>query len=224
MTSYTIKVSETDKLKVQAMFTDMKNIAGKVMSRAINKTLPGVKTDASSAIRAVLNVKKSTVDKTFKTTNATPINLSASFRSTGEPIPLIGVNYVRQTAKGVSVKIQKDKRAKVIPSAFIATMKSGHRGVMRRNWSQGAQGKMGKIDSAINRSGYIWSAKLNRYISIAWLPKEYRLPIEERFAPRVPDYLGDKGPIMQTVLDKASERLHKKLEHELNYELSKITT
>jgi hypothetical protein len=49
-----------------------------------------------------------------------------------------------------------------------------------------------------------------------------RLPVKELFGPRIPDYLGDKGPIMQRVLVKADERLHKNIEHELNYEMSKL--
>jgi hypothetical protein len=51
----------------------------------------------------------------------------------------------------------------------------------------------------------------------------YRLPIEQRFGPRIPDYLGDKGgSAMANVLAKADDRMHKNLDKELNYELSKL--
>lgn len=48
----------------------------------------------------------------------------------GTRIPVMAFNP-RQVRKGVSVAINQGKR-KVIPGAFIATMKSGHEGVYRR--------------------------------------------------------------------------------------------
>lgn len=47
-----------------------------------------------------------------------------------EPIPLVDFPH-RQTAQGVSVAINANSR-KLIKSAFVATMKSGHEGVFRR--------------------------------------------------------------------------------------------
>jgi hypothetical protein len=99
-------------------------------------------------------------------------------------------------------------------------MKSGHRGLYWREWHGRAPKQLNKVDRAINRSGYIWSAKSNRYISIAWLPKAYRLPIEELYGPRVPDIMSN-DPVMTAILAKAGDRLHKNLVHETEYELSK---
>jgi hypothetical protein len=48
----------------------------------------------------------------------------------------------------------------------------------------------------------------------------YRLKIEERFGPRIPDIMSNE-PVMKTILDKAGDRLHSNLEHETDYELSK---
>lgn len=48
----------------------------------------------------------------------------------GEPIPIADFPH-RQTAQGVSVAINASSR-KLIKSAFVATLKSGHEGVFRR--------------------------------------------------------------------------------------------
>lgn len=224
MSAFSIQINQEDMKAVRGMLDGIEKSISLVTMRSVNKTLTGVKTDASSAIREKLNVKKSAVDETFKITKATTLNLAAKFQSTGKPLSLTDFIGTRQVQKGVSVQVRKDKSRTILQRGFIATMKSGHEGVFWRDWQwhHGAVGKMSKADAAINSSGYVWSAKLNRFIPYARLPKIYRLPIQEGYAPRVPDYLGDKGPIMQTVLTKANERLHNNLEHELDFELSKL--
>jgi len=206
MSAFSIQINQEDMKAVRGMLDGIEKSISLVTMRSINKTLTGVKTDASSAIREKLNVKKSAVDETFKITKATTLNLAAKFQSTGKPLSLTDFIGTRQVKKGVSVQVRKDKSRTILQRGFIATMKSGHEGVFWRDWQ--------------------WhnkpSAKLNRFIPYARLPKIYRLPIQEGYAPRVPDYLGDKGPIMKTVLTKANERLHNNLEHELDFELSKL--
>ena len=206
MSAFSIQINQEDMKAVRGMLDGIEKSISLVTMRSINKTLTGVKTDASSAIREKLNVKKSAVDETFKITKATTLNLAAKFQSTGKPLSLTDFIGTRQVQNGVSVQVRKDKSRTILQRGFIATMKSGHEGVFWRDWQ--------------------WhnkpSAKLNRFIPYARLPKIYRLPIQEGYAPRVPDYLGDKGPIMKTVLTKANERLHNNLEHELDFELSKL--
>jgi len=220
MPAFNIKINEADLMKVKNIFSDIgKNLAARVTMRALNKTLSGVKTDSSSAIRDIITAKKSAVDETFKISRATEQNSSAWIASTGRPIALIDYS-ARETKKGVSVQVRKDRARKVVPGAFIATMKSGHKGVYWRKWHGTKSGKMRKNDSAINRSGYVWSAKMKRFISIAWLAKQYRLPIMERFGPRIPDIM-ENEPVMKGILSSAGDRLHKNLMHEMDYELSK---
>jgi hypothetical protein len=206
MGAFSIQINQDDMKAVRVMLDGIEKSIALVTMRSVNKTLTGVKTDASSAIREKLNVKKSAVDETFKITKATTLNLTAKFQSTGKPLALTDFIGTRQVQKGVSVQVRKDKSRTILQRGFIATMKSGHEGVFWREWQ--------------------WhnkpSAKLNQFIPYARLPKIYRLPIREGSAPRVPDYLGDKGPIMKTVLTKANERLHNNLEHELEFELSKL--
>jgi hypothetical protein len=219
MNFFKIKAYEDDLASVRKMLSDLKGSGSRVIMRATNKTLTGVKTDASAAIRQTVTAKKAAVDDTFKISKATIDKPSASIASTGRPVGLINFSS-NQTKKGVSVQVRKDRPRKIVPGAFIATMKSGHKGVFWRKYHQ-TGGKLKKNDTLINQSGFIYSTKLKRFISAAWLPKEYRLPIRELFGPRIPDIM-ENVPVMNDILSKAGDRLHKNLMHETEYELSKI--
>jgi hypothetical protein len=48
----------------------------------------------------------------------------------GEPVPLVAYPH-RQTKKGVSAEVNRGKRT-LLKGAFVATMRSGHKGVFRR--------------------------------------------------------------------------------------------
>lgn len=197
----TIALNPNDLAKVNRLLGDMKNAVPKVLVRSLNKTLTGVKTDASTAIRAVINAKKATVDASFRTVNATAAILTAHFESKGKPLPLIEFS-ARQTQQGVSVQVLKNTPRTVVAGAFIQTIqRSGHKGVFWRVWHGAKQPK--------------------RKLAYGKLPAKFRLPIKERFGPRVPDILSNE-PVMQTVLTKANERLHTNIEHELNYELMRM--
>lgn len=198
----TIQISDADLSHVRSMLSGCKEVAESVVMRAINKTLTGVKTDASTEVRNILNAKKKDVDEGMKITKATRSNNVGVFSSTGKLLPLMTFG-ARQTKAGVSVQVRKDGSRKVIPGAFIATMKSGHQGVFWRKWHEGKSG--GK----------------KRKVNYASLPLSYRHPIVERYGPRIQDYLAG-SPIMDNVLRKAGERLHDNLEHELSFELSKL--
>lgn len=217
---FTIKINETDRLSVEKMLADLKGAGTRVTVRAVNKTLSGVKTDSSAAIRVEVTAKKAAVDETFKISKASAANPRAYIASTGKPLALIDYSS-RQTNNGVSVQVRKDRTRKVVKHSFIASMKSGHKGVFWRRWHEKSTTmKLNKTDKAIMRSGFVWSAKLNRYVPMAWLPKQYRLPIEELYGPRVPDIMSN-DPVMKSILTKADDRLHKNIVHELDYELSK---
>ena len=49
-----IKMNTDDVSRVKTMLADIKGAPERVMSRAINKTLTGVKTDASTAVREII--------------------------------------------------------------------------------------------------------------------------------------------------------------------------
>ena len=196
----TLKLNDTDVAHVKTMLRGIEDVVPKVLSRAINDTLAGVKTDASAEIRTIITAKKSAVDATFKTLKATVTFLSGMVQNSGAPLPLIDFS-ANQTKAGVSVQVKKKNPRAVLKGAFIQTMKSGHKGVFWREY-RGAKGPVKKI-------------------AYGKLPKKYRLPMKQLFGPRIPDILGD-DPVMNVVLAKADDRMHKYMEKELNYELSKL--
>lgn len=201
-TSFHIEINKNDLKRVQDMLGDFKGLPDKVTVRALNKTLTGVRTDASTAIREVINAKKAAIDETFKITKASTGHMSATIASTGRPLALIDFTGTRQTNKGVSVQVRLDRPRKVIPRTFITTMKSGHKGVFWRDWHDLAKKPKDKT------------------MIYGRLPKMYRLPVSERYAPRIPDYISN-GPIIEKILKQAAERLHGNLEHETDFEMSK---
>ncbi len=202
---FTIKINEAQLADVKTMLRGMDKLANTVIVRAMNKTLTGVKTDASTEIRKEITATKKVVDATFVISKATASAngfTGGSIRSTGRPLPLISFS-ARQTKLGVSVQVKRNRSRKVIPGTFIATMKSAHKGVFWREWHGGGK------------------ASPKKKIPYGRLPREYRLPIAERFGPRVPDILSNE-PIMKSVLDQADERMRKNLDHELSFEMSKL--
>lgn len=196
----TIKLDPKDEAKLKSLL-EIKAVGEKVIPRALNRTLSGVKTDASAEIRKDLNVKKSAVDQTFRMEKATPSRWTASIESTGAPLALIDFIGTRQTVNGVSVQIKKNHSRKVVSGAFIISA-GNHQGVFWRDWHGARKTKK----SAIHYGA---------------LPRKYRFPMSERFGPRVPDILGNES-VMEKVLTKSADRLHKSIEHELNFELSKL--
>lgn len=200
--TFLIKIDESDLQRVSDMLGGIKGLPERVSVRALNKTLTGVKTDSSAEIRAVITAKKAAVDETFKIQKASTGNMTASISSTGKPLALIDYSS-RQTKKGVSVQVRKDHARKIVPSAFIATMQSGHKGVFWREWHGGTK------------------KPVNPKINYAALPRQYRLKIKELYGPRVPDIMSN-DPVMKNILSKAGDRLHSNLVHETDYEFSKL--
>jgi len=109
----------------------IKNGAPTAIRRSVNKTASKAKTEASQEIRKVVTLKAATVNAAIRLTKASFKSLSAKMTISGKPIPLIAFG-ARQTKKGVSVRVRKANPIEKHKTSFIATMKSGHRGVYKR--------------------------------------------------------------------------------------------
>lgn len=198
-------MNEIDVKQFKQFLALQKDESKKILSRAINKTLPGVRTDAVDEIYKVLALTKTTIRKYMTIKKSTANNLTGIFDVTGKPIPLI--NYQATSVKaGVSVRILRGESKTTVKHAFIATMKSGHRGVF---WRED------------KRRGAVWPIGVKRAIP-TWdvLPGEkYRLKIHELYGMRASDVL-DHGTHMQVVLQKAGDRYDANASHEYDYWLS----
>lgn len=120
-----VALPELIKLMEQAPLRIKRDAVRNAMNRAVTQG----RTAGRRAIMANYSYKATAINKTFKIYRATNSNSGAALQSKGRRTPLILMG-ARQTAKGVSVRVGKTR--KLIKSAFIATMKSGHKGVFIR--------------------------------------------------------------------------------------------
>lgn len=204
MAGFSVEVSKTDLADVERALTGIKNGYAKVVSRSLNRTLTGVRTDAVREVQKVITPTAKTIRATFTMIKASTRKLAAAVKSSGMALPLIEYK-ARASKKGVTVQVKKKSKRSLISGAFIATMKSGHKGVFLREYTD----KRRPVKKA--RPGVPYAA----------MPRKYRLPIKELYGPGVPDILSNDS-VMKPILKKADERLHKELGNQLNYELSKL--
>ncbi len=205
MTQPAVRINRSQLADVRRALSEIQGAAPRVISRALNRTFTGVRTDITQEAGKEITAKASTIRDTVKITNATIAKPSGLVASVGKPLPLISFS-ARQTKKGVSVQVRKNKARTVLPSTWIGTMKTGYKGVFRREYRE--QSGAGKRAS---RPGM----KYGR------LPKKYRFKIVQKFGLRVPDIVGNE-PVMVRILAKASARLQERLKHETEYELSRL--
>lgn len=195
-----VQVDKSQLADVQRAVYGIKNGHKKVLTRAVNKTMVGVRTDSVQEVYNVLSLTKTRIRKDFKITKMTFGAPVARISSTGKPISLTTFSGTRQIKAGVSVKIKRSGARKVIKHAFIESVK-GSKQAFRREY-RGPR-------SAI-KPGFVY----------AGMPARYRYPIQRLTGPRIQDVYDDHR-VMKTVLKKADDRLSLNLNRELNYELSK---
>lgn len=189
------------------VMAQLNGVFGKVVSRAINKSLVSVRAAATDEIAKDLNLTKTKIRESFTLKNATQADASGFVTSRSKPIPLIEFSGTRALARGgVSVQVKKTGTREKLLHAFIATMRSGHRGVFERRETI-YQGKP-------------WRKNVN-YAALAKMGVIESLPIDQLYGPRITDEYA-KGPVLAVVQAKADEVYTKNLEHELDYELSRV--
>lgn len=174
----------------------IKNGFPKAMTRAINKTLTGARTDAVDEISKVLNLTKTRIRKDFSKRNSTWKTLEGRFYSTGKPVGLASFAGTRQTKKGVSFKIFKRGKRSIIGGAFVAERRGANHVFLRKY-------RKGKKKGQAVKPNFPYGV----------LPRSYRLPVWRLTGPRVQDIYDDK-PVMDSVLKKAGERFDKNLDYE----------
>lgn len=103
--------------------------APRAITRGLNRGIARIKTLVIRALADDTGLPNKEITKSVGTTNATFSRPYAMLVVTGRRIPLIKLD-ARQTQRGVSYA-GRHGRAEV-RGAFIATMRSGHRGVYRR--------------------------------------------------------------------------------------------
>lgn len=227
MNSVSIQFNDEQIAEVYRTFGSLNDMPNKIFSRAINRTMDGAKTDMSTAIRSVLNAKKKDVDRLILISRCSPGTLFGRVTLSGKLLPLRAFNP-KQTSSGVTVRLYKNKDKSSFQSAFIATMKSsGYVGVFRRKWHESKSKKRGKgmppafLRKTMARQGYFYNSKTKCFVPAGILPKPYRLPIKQIFAPsQVTIFIADE--IFNPFKESVDRRLDVDLQREINYEMGNL--
>lgn len=202
MHNFDVDLSELRKLGVD--FKIFRKASEAATVRALNKTLIGVRTDSVREIREMAPLKALVIRKTMSIKRAKPSLQTGQVVSKGERLNLIHYK-ARQTKKGVTVQISKDKPRTLVPGAFIAQPHGGRQVFRRDNYS----------------CDYGPRKMKRKNIPWAKLPKKYRLPIHRKTGPAVPDIMG-RELVINKIEEKTATRLEKNSMHELEFEISKL--
>lgn len=130
MSRIELKVDVQQWLNAVARLTDRARPAA---ARALNRSIATGRTTMTRLIAADMQLKAATVRERIVITEATAVRLSARMDASLKRIPLIdfgakGKEPSRGKGRGVTAKTA----TRIYPHAFIATMRSGHRGVFQR--------------------------------------------------------------------------------------------
>lgn len=185
-------------LDVRAFSADLAALgrqAPLVMARALNRAGTSGKTAMVKAVVADTGLRQKDVTREVQVDKATRSDPTVAFVIRGRRIPLIafgarGPEPSRGRGRGVSYRLPTGRGR--IPQGFIATMKSGHRGVF-----------VG-VRPAASRKGKRRGAPAN--------------PILERFGPSLPHVFEKFVPAFQAA---AQESLVKNLRSEISFAMGK---
>jgi len=120
---------------VTSAIAQLKARARPAIARALNRSADSAKTAMVRVIATDMGLKVGAVREFVMVDRATPERLIATFRASAERVPLIdfgakGPEPSRGKGRGVTAKLKGG--AGRYPNAFIAPMRSGHRGVFQR--------------------------------------------------------------------------------------------
>ena len=202
----TVRMNPIQVDEVMKAVGHLPGVASLVQKRAINTAIKGAKTNMSKKVRQILTISKTNLDKYISTTLANDVHLKGVLRIDKKDTGALRMGYfknLKQLNAGARVKVYKSKPAQMIPGSFVATMRSGHKGMWRREY-----------DTKLH---------VGRPVNKPWarFPMKYSLPIRPIFGPKLGTIVEDHS-VYPEVVKEANERLLKEMDRELKYALSKL--
>lgn len=128
-------VFTVDAHEVTDALSGIKNGQARAINRAINKTLITARAEAARAVAADTGLRVSVVKDAMKIANSNFSTLTGGVLVTGKRIPLIefhGTGPEPSRGRGRVTYRMGAGGSTTVKSAFIATMRSGHRGIFKR--------------------------------------------------------------------------------------------
>jgi len=126
-----ITVNQRQLRWVRRMLAAVPNGMGRVMSRSINRTAVGARSQAVKAIAAESGLQQKIIRQRVSIQRASVRRWAATIRIRDRRVPVMTLG-AKQTKTGVTVRGKAGGGRRLIPHAFIATMPSGHTGVFQR--------------------------------------------------------------------------------------------
>jgi hypothetical protein len=115
----------------------MKRAVVRALRKAGSTALRDMRSEASKRIRQRKRIAPKYIARALTLRRPKGSDIAAmswAVLVSGEPVPLVAYPH-RQTARGVSVEVNRGKRT-LLEGAFVASMKSGHKGVYKRRGKQ----------------------------------------------------------------------------------------
>lgn len=126
-----VRVTTNERLVREAFRRLGDRQARAAIARATQRAGQGARVEAGKEIRGEITLKAGAVRSAITVSRASPSRPVVEVNVSGKGVPL-GRYSVRQTKTGVSVQVKRGNARKIIKGAFVATMRSGHRGVWWR--------------------------------------------------------------------------------------------
>jgi hypothetical protein len=106
----------------------------RALRKAGSTALRDMRSEASKRIRQRKRIRIPYIARALsiaRTGGSEVTSMAWALNVAGEPVPLVAYPH-RQGKRGVTVEVNRGKRT-LVKSAFVATMRSGHKGVFRRS-------------------------------------------------------------------------------------------
>ena len=210
--------------EIKARLGDLERQAPSVLARAINRTTTNIKKNMAQQAASRYRVKSTDVKETINISKATRSKLGGVVISKGSPIALskFMVNPDRPviysggkpSPRVYEASVKKAGRMKKLdgdPKAFIAIMKSGHKGVFERT------GKWTTNDTrAQTRTREYRKGRQKAY-------SRHNEIIRQRYGPSVPQMIKNEES-MAKIQEEARSTLQKRIDAEIAHILSERST
>ena len=128
-----IKLDEAKFNRLKWLLAEVSRGLPRVVSRSLNRTATSARAQTTRELGAEVNVRQKTIRERIKLSRATYRHWQATLSIGLRRISLISFIGTHQTKKGVTYRIGKNMYRKLVPSAFIQTIRrTGYPGVLKR--------------------------------------------------------------------------------------------
>ena len=216
-----IEISRSDIKEIKRRLGAFEDKTPDVLSRAINRTVASIKTELKREVAKHYRIAQKDVAVTHNDKKATSKQLYGCVESKGTVIPLLKFSvspmrtvtyndYGEPNPSHYSAAVFKGHGLIPLdhnPKAFVAIMSNGHGGIFERTgrWKSERHSKQ--------------TREANRGPNERAHSKHNEI-IKELMGPSVPQIIKNKD-VIATIRDKAESTLHKRIDAEINYILSK---